>query len=94
MHKKEFVARLAERAVLTKTQANEALNVMMALIKETVDKEGQIRLDGFGTFERYVRSGHRGRNSMTGEIIEIPSCPAIRFKAAKAWKRRLEESEE
>ena len=55
-----------------------------------VEREGKIRFDAIGTFERYVRQGRKGRNPATGEVIEIPARTVVRFSPSVAWKRELE----
>lgn len=90
MTKNEFVTQLAQRAVLTKKQASEALDIVFELMKEAVEREGMIRFDAIGTFERYVRQGRKGRNPATGEVIEIPARTVVRFSPSVAWKRELE----
>ena len=77
MTKYEFVTQLAQRAVLTKKQASEALDIVFELMKEAVERDGKIRFDAIGTFERYVRQGRRGRNPATGEVIEIPARTVV-----------------
>lgn len=91
MTKNEFVTQLAQRAVLTKKQASEALDIVFELMKETVARDGKIRFDAIGTFDRHVRQGRTGRNPATGEAIEIPARTVVRFTPSAAWKRELEE---
>lgn len=91
--KNEFVTQLAQRAVLSKKQASETLDVFFELLKEAVDRDGKIRFDGVGTFERVVRAARTGRNPGTGAAVQIPARTVVRFTPSAAWKRELNDSE-
>jgi DNA-binding protein HU-beta len=45
-----------------------------------------VALSGFRAFETAVRGPRKARNLRTGEALEIPAGPAIKFKAAKGLK--------
>ena len=75
MNKTELVANVAEKAGLTKKDAEQALI------------EGdRVQLIGFGTFEVKERAARMGRNPQTGKDMEIPASKAPVFKAGKALK--------
>ena len=86
MNKTELVAALAEKASLTKTDADKAINGFVATIEETLAKGEKIQLVGFGTFEVKERAARTGRNPQTGKEIKIAASKAPAFKAGKALK--------
>ena len=89
MNKSEMVAAIAERANLSKKDAEKAL---VAFIEETTNalKNGEkVQLVGFGSFEVKTRAARKGRNPQTKETIVIPASKAPRFKAGKALKDAL-----
>ena len=86
MNKSEMVAAIAERANLSKKDAEKAL---VAFIEETTNalKNGEkVQLVGFGSFEVKTRAARKGRNPQTKEAIPIPASKAPVFKAGKSFK--------
>lgn len=86
MNKSEMVAAIAERANLSKKDAEKAL---VAFIEETTNalKNGEkVHLVGFGSFEVKTRAARKGRNPQTKAVITIPASKAPVFKAGKSFK--------
>ena len=86
MNKTELVAALADKASLTKADADKAINGFIATIEETLAKGEKIQLVGFGTFEVKERAARTGRNPQTGKEIKIAASKVPAFKAGKALK--------
>lgn len=86
MNKSELVAALAEKAALTKVDAEKMLNAFVAVAEDTLAAGDKIQLVGFGTFEVKARPARIARNPRTGEEVKIAACKAPIFKAGKALK--------
>ena len=86
MNKTELVANVAEKAGLTKKDAEKALGAVIESIEEALVEGDKIQLIGFGTFEVKDRAARTGRNPQTGKEIEIPASKSPVFKAGKALK--------
>lgn len=86
MNKVELVASMAERAELTKVDAEKALKAFIDVVTEEMKNKGKVQLVGFGTFETTERAARTGRNPKTGEAIEIGASTSPKFKAGKALK--------
>lgn len=86
MNKTELVAALAEKASLTKADADKSINAIVSAIEETLAKGEKIQLIGFGTFEVKERAARTGRNPQTGKEIKIAASKVPAFKAGKALK--------
>jgi len=86
MNKAELVAKMAEKAELSKKDAELALNAFADIIGETLKAGDKIQLVGFGTFEVSERAARTGRNPQTGEEMTIAAAKAPKFKAGKALK--------
>jgi len=86
MNKMELVAALAEKTGATKKGAEESLNALIDVVKETLVKGDKVQLVGFGSFEVRKRAARKGRNPQTKEEIKIPASKAPVFKAGKALK--------
>ncbi|NLY86549.1 MAG: HU family DNA-binding protein [Tissierellia bacterium] len=87
MNKAELVASMAEKANLTKKDAEAALNAFIKSVEETLEKGEKVQLVGFGTFEVRERKAREGRNPRNPEeVIHIPASKAPVFKAGKSLK--------
>ena len=86
MNKAEFISAIAEKAELSKKDAEKALKAFTDVVEEELKKGEKIQLVGFGTFEVSERAAREGRNPQTGETMKIEACKAPKFKAGKALK--------
>ena len=86
MYKKDFIAKTAEKAGLSQSQMDKALNAMIEVIEETLSDGERVQLTGFGTFNVSERKARKGRNPSTGETIDIPARNVPTFKAGKGLK--------
>lgn len=89
MTKTELVAIIAEKAELTKKDAEAALNAIMDSVKEALAKGDKVSLVGFGTFEVRERAAREGKNPRTGEKLTIVACKVPAFKPGKALKDKV-----
>lgn len=86
MKKDELIAKMAERADLSKKEAEAALKAFIETTQEALAEGDSISLVGFGTFAVSERSAREGRNPRTGETMQIPASKAPTFKAGKGFK--------
>jgi DNA-binding protein HU-beta len=86
MTKSEFVVKLAEKAGLTKTDAEKAVNAFLETVSETLKSGDKVTFTGFGSFEVNERAAREGRNPQTGEAMQIKATKAPKFKAGKGLK--------
>ena len=84
MNKTELVANVAEKAGLTKKDAEKALTAVLESVQQALIEGDRVQLIGFGTFEVKARAARMGRNPQTGKDMEIPASKAPVFKAGKA----------
>lgn len=89
MNKAELVAKLAEDAGITKTQANATLDSFVEAVTKTLKGSGKVTLVGFGTFSVSKRAARTGRNPQTGEVIKIKAKKVARFKAGKDLSAKI-----
>ncbi len=89
MVKKELINYVAEKANLSKKDAEAAVNAVFDGIVETLKADGKVQLVGFGSFEVKARAARTGTNPATGAAIEIPASKAPVFKAGKALKESI-----
>lgn len=86
MNKQDLVSSVAEKAELTKKDAEKAVSAVFASIESALAKGDKVQLVGFGTFEVRKRAARKGRNPQTGKEIQIAAAKVPAFKAGKALK--------
>ncbi len=86
---KQLSAELAEKHELTKKQANQITDELVAQIVKNLKKGNRIRMAGLGILQVRKRAARMGRNPATGEQIKIPAKKKIAFRAAKELKEAV-----
>ena len=90
MNKTELVAAMADKAGISKKDADMALAAFIDVVgTELTKKDGKVQLVGFGTFEVAQRAARTGLNPLTKEKIKIKASKAPKFKAGKALKDKV-----
>jgi Bacterial nucleoid DNA-binding protein len=86
MNKAELIEAVANKTVLTKKDAGQAVEAIIGSITAALEDGDKVSLVGFGTFDTKVRAERIGRNPKTKEEITIPASRVPGFKAGKALK--------
>ncbi|MCL2697391.1 MAG: HU family DNA-binding protein [Oscillospiraceae bacterium] len=86
MTKADLITAVAQKAELTKKDADAALTAVIDSITEALKKGEKVQLVGFGSFEVRERAAREGVNPQTQKKIKIPASKVPAFKAGKALK--------
>ncbi len=86
MTKADLVNAMAEKAGLSKTDAEKALKAFLDAVTEGLKAGDKVALVGFGTFSVGERAARTGKNPQTGAKIKIAAAKSPKFKAGKALK--------
>ena len=89
MNKTELIAAVAEKANLSKKDAEAAVSAVLDAVTDELVKGGKVQLIGFGSFEVRERAAKQGRNPKTGEATQIPATKVPAFKAGNALKNAV-----
>ena len=89
MNKTELIAAVAEKAGLSKKDADAAVSAVFDAVTAELAKGEKVQLLGFGTFEVRERAAKTGRNPRTGETMTIPASKVPAFKAGAALKNAV-----
>jgi DNA-binding protein HU-beta len=89
MTKADLITKLAEDAGITKVQAKDTLESLIANITKILKSGDKLTLSGLGTFSVSKRAARNGRNPLTGETIKIKARKVAKFKAGKELKSKL-----
>lgn len=83
MNKAELIETLAERSGLKKQKAKKVLETYMEIVSETIAKNEEIALIGFGTLVPRPQNTRLARNPKTGTPVQIPARTTVKFKPGK-----------
>lgn len=87
MTKAELVEKIYQKAGLpSKAKAEEALDTMIACLRDALVAGDTVTFTGFGSFKVNTRAARKGRNPRTGEEIDIPASKVIKFTPGKPLK--------
>ena len=70
----------------TKVQAEQAVDMMVDSIVNTLKKGDEVSIAGLGIFSVKQRAARQARNPRTGETLQVPAMKVPKFRAAKALK--------
>jgi len=86
MTKTELISKVAEKAGLSKKDAEKASAAVIDSIVEALSTGDKVQIVGFGTFEVHHRPERVGHNPRTKEEITIPASDYPAFKPGKSFK--------
>lgn len=89
MNKADLVTRMAEKAEMTKKDAEKALDSLMEAVMEALEKGDKVQLVGFGTFEVKERAERKGVNPQTKEEMIIPATKTVVFRPGGPLKEAV-----
>jgi DNA-binding protein HU-beta len=89
MNKAELIAKIADDAGITKTQANATVDSFVEAVTKTLKSGNKVTLVGFGTFSVSKRAARNGRNPQTGAVIKIKAKKVAKFKAGKELSAKI-----
>ena len=89
MNKSELIEQVADRADIKRSEAEQAVNALTEVVKETLQRGGDVAITGFGKFSVAERGARQGVNPQTGERIQIAASKAPKFSAGADFKKAL-----
>lgn len=79
MNRTEFAEKVAKDTASTKVSSKAWTDAVIDCLADAIMTENEVALRGFGTFEHIVRKPKVGRNSKTGERVDIPAKMIVKF---------------
>jgi DNA-binding protein HU-beta len=86
---RQLAAGLAEKHGLSKKQANEFTDALVATICKHLKKGERVRLPALGIFQVRQRKARMGINPKTREPIKIKASKKVAFRVAKELKQAI-----
>lgn len=92
MLKEDLVRKVKESMNLASMKEAASVVDGFSKVLGEIMRDGEtVVLPGVGKFEVATRGARTARNPRTGETIEVPEKKSVRFKAAAALKRSMNE---
>ena len=88
MNKAQLALTIVDQ-VGSKKEAQNILDSLLGTIRDTLKKQEDVAISGFGTFKVKNTKARIGRNPKTGEQIQIPAKKKIKFRVSKDLKSIL-----
>ena len=89
MTKAEFIDQVADRAGLSKKDAGEAVDAVLATIEDALKRGSDVTFSGFGKFSVSERSAREGRNPATGATIQIAGFARTEVQRRSGLKKAV-----
>jgi DNA-binding protein HU-beta len=95
INKSALVKAIAEKTALTNKDVDKVVSMFLDEISKSIADGVNVRLVGFGTFERRIRRGREGHNPRKPEEkVYIPAHYVPSFKAGKNLKEIVKKTVE
>jgi nucleoid DNA-binding protein len=90
MTKTELIAKIAEQLGISKKLAGEFVNTFASTVIAGVKADGEVRIQGFGTFKVSHREARTGVNPKDpSQKIKIPARNVPSFRAGSEFKKSV-----
>ena len=90
MIKYDLARAVQEKAGLSLAEATDAVELVIAMLKETLAEGETVKFSGFGTFLVKKRGERKGRNLTTGEEIHVNSKWVVKFEPSEQVKAMVD----
>ncbi len=88
--KADLAEKLYEELGFNKREAKELVELFFEEIRDSLEKNEQVKLSGFGNFDLRDKKQRPGRNPKTGEEIPITARRVVTFRPGQKLKARVE----
>jgi len=90
MNKSDLVEALSKSEDLTRTKAEEIVNLVFDEMTNALVAGDRVEIRGLGGFKVKSYGGYKGRNPKTGEQIKVKPKKLPFFKCGKELKERVD----
>jgi len=87
--KDDIVEAVAEEAGFPKKQSVELVEVLLELIKKTLESGEDVLVSGFGKFHVREKKERRGRNPATGDKMMLRPRRVVTFHCSGKLRRKI-----
>ena len=92
MTKADIISEVFDKVGLPKQDAEELVEMILDMVKQTLKDGETVKLSGFGNFVVRKKNSRKGRNPKTGQEIEITPRKVVSFRPSMIFKEHVIES--
>jgi integration host factor subunit alpha len=89
MTKADLIGNVRVAGRLSKKEAEEIVESILAIMKETLASGEEVKVSGFGKFFVTQKHNRIGRNPQTGESLPITARKILTFKPSALLKQEI-----
>lgn len=90
MTKADLMIKLSQKENIQFKKAEEIVNELFDLMRESLKANQRIEIRGFGSFVNREYKSYRGRNPKSGELVDVPGKRVPFFKVGKDLKESID----
>ena len=87
--KAEITDRIYRKTDLRKSDANQAVETILEIIKSNLESGESVLITGFGKFEVKGKNKRRGRNPQTGNDLVLDARRVVKFKCSGVLRDKM-----
>jgi nucleoid DNA-binding protein len=88
--RKELIEELGARCGITVTQAESILRNIQHIVYDKLRSREAVHWHGFGSFSVFEAKPTKRRNPRTGEMMQLPAHPRVKFQAGEELRRAVQ----
>jgi len=89
MTKKDLIENVRSHSILQRKEAEEVVESVLDIIKETLASGEEVMVSGFGKFIVHQKHDRTGRNPQTGEPLTIASRKVLAFRPSALLRQHI-----
>lgn len=87
--KADVVEKIYKEAGFSKKEAQDMVDLVFKVIKDTLARGEKVKISGFGNFQIRDKATRVGRNPQTGESMEISARRVLTFRPSQVLKEDI-----
>ena len=87
--KAHIVEAVADQNDLTKTQSSDTVEILLEIIKSSLESGEDVLVSGFGKFCVKEKNERRGRNPSTGEDMFLRPRKVVTFRCSRQLRDKM-----
>lgn len=93
MIKVDFIRILQRKAALQFQEVEEIIDVLLEIVKQSLESGEEVLISGFGKFELKDKKTRPGRDPKTGKEYQIDARRVVTFYPSRVWREELNGSQ-
>lgn len=87
--KSDLVEHVADKTGFTKNDSTKVVEILLAIIKGSLEKGEDVLVSGFGKFSVKCKDARKGRNPATGEDLILGPRKVVTFKCSGKLREKV-----